>query len=297
MLTQTGGHLIYHRKSNIFFLFIKHHIGDIKLVSVDDNPDILLCSVFGNINNIPKIKAGCKIFFTGENIDIRPPYNNDEILCTLFDLVIGFKHTDASKKRIRFPLWLCQYNYYDYDQNNNILNHIQTSYIRNLQNKTHSANIVARHDINGQRTVIYNELSKYCDILSPGLFKNNRPEIGPTKKDKIKYISQGIFSICPENSKGEGYCTEKVFQALEAGTIPIYWGESNPEPLIINMNKYCFCDIENLNHFKHQIAHVYNNKQEYIDGPVFKEDAHVHIKNFYDSFSNSLKIILQKINQ
>ena len=61
----------------------------------------------------------------------------------------------------------------------------------------------------------------------------------------------------------------------------------------INENKYCFCDVENLNNLKRQITHVYNNKQKYIDGPIFKEDAHIHIKNFYESFSNSLKAILK----
>lgn len=32
------------------------------------------------------------------------------------------------------------------------------------------------------------------------------------------------------------YFTEKIFQALEGGTIPIYWAIDFPEPEIINKN-------------------------------------------------------------
>ena len=83
--------------------------------------------------------------------------------------------------------------------------------------------MVCRHDRGGQRTAIYNELSKYGKIKSPGAFKKITQSIGPSKKEKIDYISQSIYNICPENSSYEGYHTEKIFQALEAGTIPLYW--------------------------------------------------------------------------
>ena len=43
----------------------------------------------------------------------------------------------------------------------------------------------------------------------------------------------------------EGYFTEKIFQAFEGGTIPLYWSIGFPEPDIINKNKYCFCDVKN----------------------------------------------------
>lgn len=43
------------------------------------------------------------------------------------------------------------------------------------------------------------------------------------------------FLLCPENSLGEGYVTEKVFEAHLAGAVPVYWGaELPPEPGVLN---------------------------------------------------------------
>jgi len=44
------------------------------------------------------------------------------------------------------------------------------------------------------------------------------------KNSKKNYLDCFKFNICPENGLGDGYCTEKLFQAFESGSIPIYWG-------------------------------------------------------------------------
>lgn len=41
------------------------------------------------------------------------------------------------------------------------------------------------------------------------------------------------FNLCPENSLGEGYITEKIFDSIRSGCIPIYWG-AYLEPGILN---------------------------------------------------------------
>lgn len=43
-------------------------------------------------------------------------------------------------------------------------------------------------------------------------------------KDKIKTFSKYTFAITFENTDYPGYITEKIFDALVAGTIPLYWG-------------------------------------------------------------------------
>ena len=47
--------------------------------------------------------------------------------------------------------------------------------------------------------------------------------LGPTA-DKQKTLSQYTFVLAFENSDSDGYITEKIVQALLAGTIPLYWG-------------------------------------------------------------------------
>jgi hypothetical protein len=116
-------------------------------------------------------------------------------------------------------------------------------------------------------------VSAYGQVIYPGEFRNNVRPIGKTTEDKIKFISQSVFNICPENSIAEGYCTEKIFQALEAGTIPVYWGVDLPERGLINEDKYCFGpDL----HYPGE-------------GQVFTSDGPKIIQGYYDSLANVIK--------
>lgn len=279
---------------NYFTKFIEENIGPVKRVNPTENPDILIASCMGNIKNVQNIRAKCKLFYYGENLNRYPPYNNDKLLYDTFDLIVGFKNTDLSKKQIRFPLWLIYYNYYKYNENDNILTYIQNKYTENIKKpKDIFGSIIARHDRGGQRASICNEISKYGVIKSPGTYRKNARSIGNTPNDKIKYISGGTYNICPENSAYEGYFTEKIFQAFEGGTIPLYWAADLPEPEIINKNKYCFCDINNKEALKGSIHNTCTNPNQYIDGDLFTKNAGEKIQLFY---STLLENILLKIN-
>ena len=86
---------------------------------------------------------------------------------------------------------------------------------------------------------------------------------GPAKT-KFEVLSHTRFSICFENAKDiRGYITEKLFDCLFAGCVPIYWGEPHIESLI---PKNCFIDFRlflqkpdpyaALNQFLHQMTEV-----------------------------------------
>lgn len=271
--------------------FIQNNIdNEIKHVNYNNNPDILIASVNGNINVISKIKSKCKIFYYGENLDRYPPYNNIELLQNNFDIILGFKYTNKKEKILRFPLWLFYYKFYNFNSNNNIVDYIENEYKNNIiKHKPYFASIISKHDRGGQRLKIINELQKYGKIMSPGNFMNNTPKIGNTQTDKINYISNSLYNICPENSIYEGYTTEKVFQALEAGTIPLYWGHDLPEKDILNINKYCFCDINNNNKLEIQIKDIIVNKNKYIMGSVFNNNAKKIIDTYYNDLINEIK--------
>ena len=149
--------------------------------------------------------------------------------------------------------------------------------------------MVASHDKGGQRKKIYDLLSEYNKIYCPGVFNNNTTWIGFGVDKKIDYISNSIYNICPENSSDEGYTTEKIIQALEGGTIPLYWGHDLPEKEILNKNKYCFCNIENINILKQQIEDVVLNKDKYIKGKIFNENAKNVIETYYNDLINEIK--------
>lgn len=278
-----------------FTKFIEHNIGATKIVSANENPDILISSCMGNINNVRNVKAKCKLFFYGENLNRFPPYNNDKLLYDTFDLIVGFKYTDLSRKQIRFPLWLMYYNYYEYDVNDNILTYIQDKYNENVKKqKDIFCSIIARHDRGGQRTTICNEISKYGVIKAPGIYRNNTKSIGNTHNDKINYVSRGTYNICPENSAYEGYFTEKIFQAFEGGTIPIYWAIELPEPEIINKNKYCFCNINNKEELEKSIYNTFTNPNQYIEGELFTKNAGKQVQVFYSTLLDNILLYIRE---
>ena len=60
---------------------------------------------------------------------------------------------------------------------------------------------------------------------------------------KWKTLSAYRFSLCFENMPMTGYLTEKLFDCLYAGTVPIYWGAPNIDDLVpadsyIDMRKF-----------------------------------------------------------
>ena len=281
---------------NYFTDFINENIDTVQIVNYNDNPDILISSINGDINIIKYSFAKCKIFYYGENLDRYPPYNNERLLLDTFDLIAGFKYTNLEKKQIRFPLWLMYYKFYNYTPEHNLIDYIETNYKKNIKKeyKTLFTTLISHHDRGGQRLKIYNEIinNKYGTVMCPSNFKKNTNAIGNTTEDKINYISKSIYNICPENSTFEGYFTEKIIQAFEGGTIPFYWAIDLPEKGLINENKYCFCDIDNPIKLKENIKNAIDNPNYYLEGNVFTANAPEIISNYYNTLINNIKIKL-----
>ena len=62
-----------------------------------------------------------------------------------------------------------------------------------------------------------------------GAYHNN---VGGRVQNKIKFLSQYKFSLAMENSKADGYVSEKIIDAFLAGNIPIYYGDYMVEEYI-----------------------------------------------------------------
>lgn len=62
--------------------------------------------------------------------------------------------------------------------------------------------------------------------------EGNRCYKGPAA-DKLDTLAQYRFSICYENMTNcPGYISEKIFDSMYAGCVPVYWGESEVEKII-----------------------------------------------------------------
>ena len=116
--------------------------------------------------------------------------------------------------------------------------------INNIRyNKTKFAALINKWDPSNIRMPIYNSVSKIDHISCPGKFLHNDDSLKNEYNDnKLEYLKQFKFNICPENCVEDGYITEKMLHSFMAGCIPIWNGDKNIEGEIINKNAVLYWD-------------------------------------------------------
>jgi len=241
-------------------------------------PHIQFFSVFGKKKTLLKSKAPCKIFYTGENTNFIFDNENYKGNCIEYvSLSFGFDYTEADNY-FRFPLWLTYFFLPD-DSKDEIIRKLST--FKKRYQKYKFCSLVASHDRSGIRTKIYNEVSKIGSVDCPGRLLHNDDTLHKLyANDKAVYLQQYKFNICPENSRSHGYVTEKLFESLYSGCIPIYNGWSkNVEPDIVNPNIilwYDEIDENNNNLIVSEIKKLNSNDKLYrsfTDQPFFCDTA------------------------
>ncbi len=280
-----------------FSKFIEYHLVGLKTkeVSPFENPDIIVCSVFGDLNLISRISAKIKIFYTGENLkrNLYREFQNIRILQNIFDLIIGFHDTDVKNKLLSFPLWLQYYPFYSAKEDETIVSYIEKQHILNRRiHKDKFCTLIARHDRTGIRTKISKSVAKKGKISYGGTFhlvqfQSDHYVVPYGSKEKVNYIKTSKYNICPENSSTKGYCTEKLFEALQAGCIPIYSGHGIPT--VLNKNKIIFYrEDAPEEEFLQNFQSVYK-----FDGNVFESNSEDIISNYYEDLKNQLAHLIK----
>jgi len=260
------------------------------------NPHIHFFSVFGNKKNIIKSKAKYKIFFTGENVNDKKYISYRGNCINDVDLSLGFDYCNADNY-LRFPLWLLYYFNPENTKDNikQILNNFKIPY-----QKSKFCSLISRQDNNGIRTKIYKEISKIANVDCPGRLLYNDDSLQNIFNDnKSLYLRQYKFNICPENSISKGYVTEKIFECLNSGCIPIYNGWSNnPEPDIINPDIilwYDEKDEQNNQNILKEIKLLNENDKFYssfVSRPFFCDTAVEKIYNMLNQYNTKLQNLL-----
>jgi glycosyltransferase involved in cell wall biosynthesis len=261
------------------------------------NPHIQFFSVFGNKNRILHSKASCKIFFTGENVNNNMT-RNVKYKGNCVDnvsLSYGFDYIET-ENYLRFPLWLLYYFTPDNskDEIRNMLNNFKKHY-----QKLKFCSLVASHDQSGIRTKIYNEISKIAPVDCPSSFLHNDDTLHKRyANNKAVYLQLYKFNICPENSVSQGYVTEKLFQSLYSGCIPIYNGwNRNPEPDIVNPNIILWYDENNSISLINEVKTLYLNDKLYrsfIDQPFFCDTAVDKIYTMLQQFTDKMQYTVKE---
>lgn len=234
------------------------------LIWNDESPDVLFasevilydrkaCEVFRNIYN----KAKICVFFPGEAI--MPDYN-------VFDYYIGFGGYDARDERsVRIPPRLYFEEYLTGISENPVKSMPDAKKL--LYSKNGFCNFIYSNPKgHPNRKELFDCIMKYKHVDSYGAYLNNMglENSGGSSLTGLVLNSTHIkhnykFSIAAENATFPGYTSEKILTSLEAGTIPIYWG--NPEiELDVNPKAFINChDYESFDDVLERVKEVDEN--------------------------------------
>lgn len=206
-------------------------------LELTDNPDFLLYSSFGHKH----LKYNCmRIFFTGENV--RPNFKECDYAFS-FDFPI-------TERNYRLPLYRLNPSY------QTILSPRSSEKILNENRKF--CCFLASNPQGTERNRFFELLSAYKQVDSGGKHLLNIGEPVP-RGEEINWMSQYKFCIAFENSSYPGYTTEKLTNALAAGSIPIYWGN----PVVDrDFDTKAFIDCHEFNIFEDVVDHVIKVDQD-----------------------------------
>ena len=266
-------------------------------------------SVFGPrwIHQIPRSLP--RVFFTPEATEYR--YNQyDDHLADKSDLALGFKYQSKHANYIRFPLWL---NYFLDSQcaKDTHLSQCVDDFLTELEGQRGSqpferivfCSLIASHDERGNGAGLRAQTGTLMESIAPvhyeGRFRKNSTMLVDQFQDDIRaYLKHSTFNICLENTNSPGYTTEKLFQSLLNGAIPIYWGSSNrPEPEVLTGNGIIFHDPKNPEATLQEVLRLQNDttyREEFLAKPLLAETAQEYIE---ERIVLAKKRILQLIGQ
>jgi hypothetical protein len=137
--------------------------------------------------------------------------------------------------------------------------------------------VSANHPVkNRKRLELFEKVMQYKKVDSGGRFLNNIGRtILPGHEPKLQFLHQYKFHLALENIAKEGYTTEKIYDAMLARTLPIYWGnpriaeEFNPRSFIN------YFDFRNDQEFLEKIIELDRDDAKYLEyarQPYFIQD-------------------------
>lgn len=276
--------LNYSISNNLLKHWLKNEANIIFEINAE-NPDYLFYDIFGTEHLNPKYNNSIKIAYYSENY--LPDLNHA-------DYAISQAHIMYLDRFFKFPVFIW------------ILNRLKNYDIQKIRidaskkyNKKFCAAVISSNKTSEYfRFNFINELNKYKKIDMGGSAFNN---VGGKVKDKIQFLSSYKFSFSMENTKGDGYVSEKIIDSFLAGTIPIYYGDYmldeyiNPKSFIlVNGEKDINSKIE-------YIKRIDNDNELYksiLREKIFNENYKMIVKKNIDEKIKFLKyIFLQgKIN-
>lgn len=263
---------------NVFINILKNRYD----VELSDSPDYLFFSPLADYFQYAHYDC-IRIMISGE------PFSAD---WNSADYSIDFDSYTFGDRHIRYPLYLYQWQTQGPYFPRTALTSEQADDI--IHSKTNFCNFIYGHQtISGMREKIYHSISKYKHVDSLGQYLNNMPNgetatFSGNNANKQDYLKRYRFTISSESMSQPGFTTEKIIDAFNAYSIPIYWGnpdiatEFNPSAFI-NLND--FSTLEDGLHRLQEIdnsPHLYKQMllaSEFVD-PNYPEKKYKELTDF-----------------
>ena len=236
-----------------------------ELVIVDENPEYIVCSVFGEpyqYCQYPQVR----IMYSGENY--IPDFN-------LIDYSICSYPIDYLDRNFRIPQCFASTIRGAWELLNKDRNYDSSI----LDTKEYFANFIASHESeNNVRGDFFKKLSEYKRVESCGSYLNNMPNGKIIDRDsKTDLQKKTKFTLCFESTKHEGFITEKITDAFYADTIPVYYGSSDAKN-IFNEKSFIDCsDYETFDDVINKIIELDNDNESYMEmlrQPIFVDNEY-----------------------
>lgn len=131
--------------------------------------------------------------------------------------------------------------------------------------------------------------SKYSSALTDERLAQFKRVYRGGVKDKIDALSHAEFTLAFENAIGNGYISEKIFDAMKAGSIPIYFGAPDIDQYV---PKDCYIDFRDFGSYEDLYAYLKNMS------PEQKEAYRQAIRDFIVTFNNNpmdTRYVIQKM--
>jgi hypothetical protein len=239
---------------------------------VDKNPDIVF--IGRRTKAYLTEKEGLKVFYSAERYEFDEKH---------FDFSISFQ--PDSETNLFLPNYIRRYGFDDYLS-------FKNPYKLDWSKKKKFACFIHNNCRPRFRKRFLHLMNQYSEVECSGKCFNNIGSRAPDGEEYFEFISQYKFMITFENFKQPNYSTEKIYNALRAGVVPIYWGDPNINEYF---NKDIFINTMEFKNFKQAVKYVQKvNEDDKLYESFFNKPRLNNVinpekfDNFFDKIVNSI---------
>ena len=272
-------------KDNLFF----NYLIDNEIVTFDTiNPDITIFSDYYNSSEIDLNQK--RILYSPENAPINSAL---------------FKYRMTFRKETGENFNFQNFFYYPYFREEAESNYsVEFLALKNRKKDKH-INFIYSNSKASLRNSYFQYLSRSFDIDSFGRHMNNMGllenqnhlTVHSRTIEKLNIISRYKFTIAFENSFGDGYISEKIWEPLCVNSIPIYFGHKSVFEYF-NKNKIIY--ISDKNDFQKSISIIKeidsseSMYKQYLNESIFK-DEETRARYTYSNLASQFLNFIEKV--